>query len=141
MRFRSTAPSQLPLVTLPDHPLVPCVAVPHGPTLKFHHVNPTDGIRVELLLQVLQRLHDKRPVALIGAHDPIKFASHVIERIPTDERPEISITTGLQPTLGRPFRLHFLPQLDSNSQRVFEALSVDWVIADQVTADVEETRR
>ena len=132
MRFRLATSPRLPLITLPDQPLVPCVAIPHGPTLKYHHVNPTDGMRVDLLLQVLQRLHDRQPVAVIGVEDSVTFASHVIERIPTDERPTISVTTGLHPTLNRPFRLHFLPQLDANSHRVFDAVGVGGVKADEV---------
>ena len=129
MRYQIAPPSKLPTITLPDRPIVPCVEAPHGPTLKYHRVNPSDGVEAGLLLDVLQRLHDRQPVAVIGASDPIRFAGHVIERIPTDERPAISTTTGLEPTLGRPFRLHFLPTLDENRQRVFEAMGAHCVLA------------
>tara|TARA_R110002049_G_scaffold27321_2_gene93972 strand:+ start:29943 stop:30725 length:783 start_codon:yes stop_codon:yes gene_type:complete len=134
MRFCPAPPSRLPVITLPDQPLVACVAEPHGPMLKYHRVHSSDGVDAAQLMNVLQRLHDNQSVAVIGSNNPIKFASHVIERIPSDERPTISITTGLEPTLGRPFRLHFLPQLDSNRQRVFESLGVQCVSAN---ADAE----
>lgn len=132
MRFRLSAPKMLPLVTLPDRPLVPCVAVPHRTMQKYHHVNPTDGVRVDMLLQVLQRLQEKQPIAMIGVDDAMTFASHLIEKIPTDERPTISVTTGLQPTLKRPFRLHFLPELDADSHRVFDAMGVACISTSQM---------
>ena len=130
LRLCPMPPLRLPFVTLPDRPLVPCVDAPQGPISKFHRVHASDGVGAASILDVLQRLHNKQSVAVIGATDPIKFASHVIERIPSDERPTISVTTGLEPTLGRPFRLHFLPALDSNRQRVFESLGVQCVEAD-----------
>ena len=130
LRLCPSPPAQLPFVTLPDRPLVPCVDAPHGPISKFHRVHTSDGVDAGRMLDVLQRLHNNQSVAVIGASDPIKFASHVIERIPSDERPAISVTTGLEPTLGRPFRLHFLPSLDSNRQRVFESLGVQCVDAE-----------
>ncbi len=48
-------------------------------------------------------------VALIGSLNPLDILAQIIELTPLEERFNLDFTTGLRPSLHRPFRIHFLP--------------------------------
>jgi hypothetical protein len=114
---------QLPPVTLPSQPLVlsPCPKVAEVDSRGQHRSSePEEAILDELadLIRQTQR------VALIGLRDPIATMDRLIPKLPLDVRREFSFTTGLAPTVRRPFQAHCLPRIDVARQRALEAQSI-----------------
>jgi hypothetical protein len=70
------------------------------------------------------RLNRGQRVALIGIEDPAATLHVILRRMHRAARPDFSFTTGLRPTVRRPFRLHFLPTGDAPRLRELESLGI-----------------
>lgn len=55
-------------------------------------------------------------IAIIGIPNPTSVASLLIARLSSAVRLTLSLTTGLQPSVRRPFQLHFLPSIDDTAR-------------------------
>lgn len=61
-------------------------------------------------------LRESPSVAVLGVHAAEPWFSALFRRLPMEDRPHISFSTGLKPSLGRPFKLFVSPE-DSVQQR------------------------
>ena len=106
LRLRPVNPVRLPAVELPDRPIC-------GPTISSDRAGWAGSMeRLWHLSKSCER------VAVGGASDPLGLAADLISRVPGHQRVELSFTTGLKPTLSRPFRLHFVCSADAALRRL-----------------------
>lgn len=66
---------------------------------------------------VSRALASNRQVAVVGFDHPESLVEELMRRTPPRHRIDLSFTTGLNPSVHRPFRLHFLRQVDDDLQR------------------------
>jgi len=104
LRFQADTPRRLAPVTLPDR-----ISTAWMPDI----TSDADRVMVDRLL----RFVDQASVAVIGANDPMAVLMAVLSRMPERGRLELSFTTGLKPSIYRPFRIQFLPSVDATLQR------------------------
>jgi hypothetical protein len=73
-------------------------------------------------------------VAVAGAADPLGLAADLISRIPGPQRLDLSFTTGLRPSLSRPFRLHFVSSADAALKRMLTTQGIAFFAASEETS-------
>ena len=105
---------QLPTAILPSQPLV----------LPGNQTSDENSLELELLEAITDLLRQARRVAFVGSSDPLSLIEQLIPRLPLEERRNLSFTTGLCPTVRRPFQVHFLPHADLARQRTLEAQQI-----------------
>lgn len=125
---------RLSTVTLPPRSAVPCGNEADETVLKAIDDEPPTSDRAAratppLLGQVLDLIRDGQRVAVAGIRDPIAAFGELIALIPPAERPEVSFTTGLKPSIRRAFRLHFLPTADPTLRRSLTSQGIHCVAA------------
>ena len=76
---------------------------------------------VELVAELVA---DAQRIALIGADDPVRLVDNLIGKLSVDARRAFSFTTGLAPTVRRPFQAHFLANADLSRQRTLDAQNI-----------------
>jgi hypothetical protein len=111
LRLEASVPEELPLIELPDRPLrVPYPDCDGPTTAAVHHLwnCVTSGKRV----------------AVLGMPNPMAAVAELFTRIPERKRLDISFTTGLKPSMYRPFQLHFLPEADFALQQLLVSQGV-----------------
>lgn len=101
LRLPETIPQHLPPVELPEQSWL---GLPDRP--------PTNPHEETLLDEVRAVLEQGDRAAVIGVSDPLSFLEELLADRPREGRLDLSFTTGLKPSLRRPFRLHFLPSAD-----------------------------
>jgi hypothetical protein len=106
---------QLPQATLPNRPIV-------EPPLSANSDSGDGGSR--LLDEVTGLIKDARRVAVIGLSNPIDAVERLIPRLPVEARRSFSFTTGLSPTVRRPFQAHFLTSPSMIRQRTLDAQNI-----------------
>lgn len=94
LRLPSDIPSRLEAIELPDRPLATS--------------NDTCQLEVSLLRSLTELLENKKRIAIVGAQCPLIMAESLIQNLSAQGRRMFSFTTGLLPTLCRPFQAHFL---------------------------------
>lgn len=104
LRLEAGMPEQLPHIDLPDSPI----------RAEFPSCDSTTSHVAEQL--IAQLVGDKR-VAVVGASDIWGILTQIFTRLQRWQRIDLSFTTGLKPSLYRPFRLLFLPSTDRITQR------------------------
>lgn len=77
-----------------------------------------------LLRQVTALISDGRRVAIAGNVDPIVTVNRLIQRLPLDIRRSFSFTTGLAPSVRRPFQVHFFAAVDLPMQHSLDSQNV-----------------
>lgn len=120
LRLTAEIAGQLRAVELPSRTLLAAAAA--RPPL------PAEAAAAEKTLGLLRQ---QRRVAVIGAPEPRTVVGEILGRMPRAQRLELSFTTGLKPSVDRPFQLHFLPAADAASRRQLTALGMESVSADQ----------
>jgi hypothetical protein len=104
LRLEPNAPQDLPAVDLPDRPLrAPCTGC--------------DAATSDLVYRVWQYVSSNKRVAVIGVSSALHTLSQLFARIPQRQRLDFAFTTGLKPSMHRPFHLHFLPAADLSLQQ------------------------
>lgn len=113
LRLRDQTPQQLDVIDLPhsswgriDDALIPCEG---------------DRNFAERVVDQLTR----RRVIMIGVDRPKTLVQAVFDQLPRKERGRVTFSTGLRPSLHRPFSLQFLPSLDG---RLRERMAVADVV-------------
>jgi hypothetical protein len=91
--------------------------------------NPATNVRSPVLEEICRLLRESRRVAVVGMDQPIDAADRLIPRLPVDIRKSFSFTTGLTPSVRRPFQTHFLSSLEAKLRRTLDAQDVDIVDA------------
>jgi hypothetical protein len=74
-----------------------------------------------ILNEIAELIRQSQRIALIGLRDPIATMERLIPKLPLEVRREFSFTTGLAPTIRRPFQAHCLGHIDVARQRALEA--------------------
>lgn len=111
---------ELPKVILPDRPIV-------DPDLASIPREKDENLE-RLLDKTSKLIIQSRRVALVGLQDHIDAVSGLLIRLPVPKRKAFSFTTGLTPSVRRPFQAHFLDHVEPKTQRVFD--SQDIVVLD-----------
>lgn len=112
---------QLPVASLPSQPLLlPPESSSQDAGLE-DQVNASEAAALENIADMIR--HAQR-IALIGHHDPIAVVERLIPKLSLEARREFSFTTGLLPTVRRPFQAHFLPSADLARQRTLDSQSI-----------------
>ncbi|WP_203328981.1 GAP1-N2 domain-containing protein [Candidatus Laterigemmans baculatus] len=117
LRLRAVVPEALPTITLPRRSFD---LLAEASPLDVGGAAASGGRTAvpPLLSKVVELLRSEQRVAVAGVRDPLAAFEELIARIPLDERPGVSFTTGLKPSARRPFRLHFLTTSDHALRRV-----------------------
>lgn len=71
---------------------------------------------ISLLEEVVDLIESKQRVAVLGLADPMAAAAQFVASLSVDCREKLSLTTGLTPSVRRPFQLHFFA-----SEKVYQA--------------------
>lgn len=106
---------QLPLARLPDRPIID---LPF-PLEAGHHDAYDD-----LLDEVTDLVQQARRVAIVGLPRPIEAVERLLPKLTAEVRREFSFTTGLAPSVGRPFQAHFLSEVDATRRRTLDSQQV-----------------
>ncbi len=94
-------------------PKIPEVQIPErAPQAALE--NSASGKLDPLLMQRALKVLRAERLALVGELDPLTTMARLIEETPPERRLELSFSTGLWPSQHRRFRVHLLPQLDTD---------------------------
>lgn len=110
---------QFPLAKLPGQPLVQPRSIPE--TADGAH---DSDIQLRLLTELVEAIRNEQRVAVIGADCATEFVERLVPKLPTEIRRRFSFTTGLSPSVRRPFQAHFLADTDLVRQRTLEAQNI-----------------
>jgi hypothetical protein len=91
----------------------------------------TNTLCEELTKRILGHLSEER-VAVIGIPDPWTVLRHVMNQLPQDVRSTISFTTGLKPSLRRPFTLQFLSSANRTMRQTLGSSGIIAIDADSL---------
>lgn len=69
-------------------------------------------------------------VAVVGNERPLSLLEQLIRSTPGRERLELSFTTGLNPSVHRPFRMHFLQNVDDDMRYRLETRRITYIGAE-----------
>ncbi|MCA9112236.1 MAG: hypothetical protein KDA52_19940 [Planctomycetaceae bacterium] len=120
LRLRDRTPQQLGTIELPQ-----------SSWGRIDEPGLNDESSHEFAVRVIKQLTRSR-VMIIGAARPKMMVQAVLDRLPPRVRGRVTFSTGLRPSLHRPFSLQFLPQLD-------DRLREKMASADVVCLDVPAT--
>lgn len=100
--FDVTSPL-LERASLPPYPLV------NRPPIAGEEPTPP----VATIATLVELLTQQRRLAVIGATNPWGILARMLAQLPRPVRRQLSFTTGLTPTISRPFQVHFLATADA----------------------------
>ncbi|GAB4154509.1 MAG: hypothetical protein Tsb009_31150 [Planctomycetaceae bacterium] len=106
LRLQPEYSDRLPKVEFPDSSLLAEVPPPQ----RSYETSS------QLLPKLQRTLSEYGPTAVVGESNPLRLLEELIQSIPVEKRLHLSFTTGLNPSVHRPFHLHFLPELDDSMQ-------------------------
>ena len=106
---------------------LPVAEIPDRAPLSMASLQPSIPTQAAVVEEVVGMVRQQRRVALIGVSEPLAVLGQLICRMPKTERLELSFTTGLKPSVDRPFQLHFLPSADAASRRQLASLGMECV--------------
>jgi hypothetical protein len=106
---------------------LPAAEIPDRAPLSAALLQPSIPAQTAVVEELLALVRQQRRVALIGMPEPLAFLAQLLCRMPQPDRLELSFTTGLKPSVDRPFQLHFLPSADAASRRQFASLGMECV--------------
>ena len=112
LRLRAQAPRLLDSLQLPSSAWA----------TRIHEAKSADGD--EDTITKLIRLTSQSRVMVVGAESPRKVVGTLLQRLPADRRAGLTFSTGLRPSLHRPFRVQFLPQLSENLREKMAAAGI-----------------
>ncbi len=112
LRLRARTPQQLEVIELPQSSW--------GKLAETDSSDETDHDFIERIVRELTRSR----VMIIGAAQPRSVVQAVLDQLPEHERGRITFSTGLRPSLHRPFGLQFLPHLDDRLRGKMAAADV-----------------
>ncbi len=104
--LQNETPERLPSLSFPDSSVTSVIGE-----------SKLDVGDARLAHEVAGALTRNRQVAVVGSHDPESLIEELMRTTPPRQRLDLSFTTGLNPSVHRPFRLHFLSQIDDAFQR------------------------
>lgn len=102
LRFQHESVEDLPLLEVPNHSFA----------ARCENHRSLTPLSAELQ-HVTAAIQDDRRVAVLGSAAPHVSLEQLFLHTPSDQRLELTFTTGLKPSVHRPFRLAFFPQADA----------------------------
>lgn len=108
----------------PDNEALPQAVLPSRPIVELNIENYIGERDEKLLDQVTVLVKEMHRVAVVGFQDPIEAVRRIVPKLSVEARRQFSFTTGLTPTVRRPFQLHFLPSADLTRQRTLDAQDI-----------------
>ncbi len=111
---------KLATAMLPDCPIID-TSVPRDPV----DSDACDDVLDEISELVMQ----SRRVAIVGIAEPMDAVERLLPKLSVEARREFSFTTGLAPSVSRPFQAHFLPKVDVAIRRTLESQDIVYVNA------------
>jgi hypothetical protein len=116
LRLTGNLEQLLEPVELPDQTALATAAL--GPDV----VEPSESVQ-----ELLQRLQTASRVAVVGAENPRELLEELLQHTHSDDRLDVSFTTGLKPSMHRQFRLQFLTAADPRLRGQLAAQGVECV--------------
>lgn len=122
LRLRAAVPGRLTALPLPEALGVPneIASAPPKPATTAH-TKKAHAPDHSSLLQEITELAELQRLVIVGCDSPLDFLSELFRILPLERRLDLSFTTGLKPSTHRPFRLQFLPQVNTELARELEA--------------------
>jgi hypothetical protein len=118
LRLLPQTSERLPIVELPDE--VPyCV----------QRLLPENGHSPELLQHAFRQVSLGRSVALIGVPHPLAALNYLFDRLPDDQRRELSFSLGLKVTVRRPARVYLLSRANPALRAQLNLMGIECVSA------------
>ena len=111
-----TTHEQLPQATLPIRPI----------TETDSSGDHTDG---ELLEEIASHLVNARRVGVIGLADPVGAVGRLVPRLSEESKKNFSFTTGLAPSIHRPFQAHFFSSTAMHSEQTLSSRDLVYIHA------------
>jgi len=78
--------------------------------------------------EIAERFHEDRLV-VIGCSHPHRLIRHTALSLPSEQRLDLSFSTGLKPSTHRPFRVQFLPAVSDDLVRELDARGMKCLMA------------
>jgi hypothetical protein len=97
LRLLPELPERLPTVDIPDRQPIGMAAM-----------EPPNAHDLHLVEEMLNGLEKRDRIAVVGLPEPLLALQQIFRRTPRTLRLQLSFTTGLRPSVHRPFQLHFL---------------------------------
>ena len=94
-------------IRLPERPII-------GASMT---TDDADHSQDSVVQEVIRHHQNDERVAVIGCLDPIGTLSKLMKRLSSNASQEFSFTTGLLPSMRRPFRAHFFATADAAIRR------------------------
>ncbi len=105
LRLRGDVSAPLPPLDFPDRPASRFVTA--------RRLLPQDD--EQRVQSALEKLRAGERVLMLGCREPVSAVRSLIEAIPEEHRSRFSFSTGLRPSLQRPYQISMLPALDRHS--------------------------
>lgn len=106
---------KLPIARLPDRPIIEA-----SPPLELAPYDAYD----DLLNEIIDLVQQSRRVAIVGFPDPMDAVEKLLPKLSVETRRDFSFTTGLAPSIGRPFQAHFLAEVDAAQRRTLDSQDI-----------------
>jgi hypothetical protein len=107
---------QLRTVKLPEHPVFQKSASQYR-----RHLNDDYGL---LIAEAADLIGRSQPVAVVGLSDPTDAVAALVSRLTFQQRCGFSFTTGLSPSIRRPFQAQFYRRPDVERLRALDSQNV-----------------
>jgi hypothetical protein len=109
------AREKIPTAMLPDRPIID----------KPVRIDPANqGDDDDLLDEIRDLVMQSRRVAIVGLPEPIDVVEKLLPKLSVEARREFSFTTGLAPSVSRPFQAHFLREVDVAKRRTLDSQDI-----------------
>lgn len=103
---------------------LPQLEVPDSSVLDSGAFPRADRRDAEAVQSVSQLLSQHSRIAVIGCLQPLSVLNELMKRLPDQQRTRLSFSTATNPSVNRPFRLQFLPELDPHQKRQLKSQGV-----------------
>jgi hypothetical protein len=117
LRLPGELPQRLPALDFPNATIIGSKPPRTTPVLSRY-----------MLDRSLELLRERRRVALLGVGDRFAVLEQVIQQLPKAQRSALTFTTGLKPSLHRPFALHVYSSASEPLRAQLTSQSVHCVI-------------
>ena len=124
LRLPTDVSDELPRIDLPDTSLLGLLAR-----------RPQGSVPEPLLSELLDVLESGRRAAVVGTNEPLSVLEQLTSAVPRRWRLDVSFTTGLRPSIHRPFRLHFFPEMDESLGRQLASQGICCIRVAEKVAD------
>jgi len=76
-----------------------------------------ENVDEQVIEKVAKLLDDSHRVAVGGVDQPLDFVDCLVSKMPAESRRHLSFTTGLRPSVNRPFQVHLYSSMESRDKQ------------------------